>query len=403
MSRATFRDPMPRATFRDVFAVPEFRVVLGSFALHLIAESVKMLALSVLVYAGTGSPLLAALAYVAGFLPQALGGTFLLALADRWRPRRLMVAYELVRFVTTAVLALGVLDPPGAMLLVFAVGSLAPLSHAARSALVADLLDGDAYVLGRSLFTVVSGSMQVVGAGAGGLLLTVTGPSGALWLATAACLVSAAVVRFGLRDHPARSTESSGAIRRTWQVNRALLGDPAVRGLLLAHWLPVSLMVGAEGVLIPYAEKSAGVLLAASAGGMLVGEALVARLLPARQRERLTPWIALLCGLPLLAFLARPDIPVAAVLLALATAGSAYQLGLARRFLGVVPEDRRGQAFGLLSTGVIVAQGLTMAGAGAIAELLPAGTTIAIAGTLSIAATMTLWHVLRSDPAEVLS
>ena len=59
-------------TYREVFAVREYRALLGGFALQLTGETVKMLALAVLVFASTGSPLLAALAYVAGFLPQAL-------------------------------------------------------------------------------------------------------------------------------------------------------------------------------------------------------------------------------------------------------------------------------------------------------------------------------------------
>jgi hypothetical protein len=46
-----------------------------------------MLAHSVTVHAGSGSSVLAALPYVAGFLPYALGGTLLLAYADRWPPR----------------------------------------------------------------------------------------------------------------------------------------------------------------------------------------------------------------------------------------------------------------------------------------------------------------------------
>src|SRR4029453_579947 len=108
----------PRATYRQVFAVGEFRTLLAGFAVFLVSETVQMLALSVLIYASTGSPLLAALAYVAGFLPQALGGGrpgprwrparaevpgslpqalgggVLMAVADRWRPRRVLLGFD---------------------------------------------------------------------------------------------------------------------------------------------------------------------------------------------------------------------------------------------------------------------------------------------------------------------
>ncbi|MEU4221474.1 MFS transporter [Actinoplanes sp. NPDC026623] len=389
-----------RVTYRDVFAVPEFRVLLGTFALLLISESVKMLALSVLVYAGTGSPALAALAYAAGFLPQALGGTLLLSLADRWRPRRLLVAYDVLRLAVTAVLALSVLSPAAAMLLVFVAGSLSPVAQAARTALLADLLEGDAYVLGRSLFTVTSGAMQVVGAAVGGLLLIATGPAGALWLAAAACGLSAVVVRLALAARPARSAGESGAIRQTLRVNGLLLRDAPMRRLLLAQWLPGALMVASEGVVVPYAaqfgrEGAAGILLAAAAFGMLTGEFLVARCAAPVLRERLTPWLALLLGVPLAAFLLRPGLVAAALVLALASAGFSYQLGLARRFLEAAPLQRRGQAFGLAGTGTMVLQGLAMAGGGALAELLAPELVIALAGAASVLATLLLWRTLR--------
>jgi predicted MFS family arabinose efflux permease len=285
---------------------------------------------------------------------------------------------------------------------VFGLGTFAPVTQAARTALLPDLLAGDAYVLGRSLFTVTSAGMQVVGAAVGGLLLAVIGPGRALWVTAAACVVSAAVTRLGLRERPARGAVTTGAVRQTWRVNRALLADPAVRGLLLAQWLPGVLMVAAEGVVVPYTDglgrgSAAGVLLASAAGGMLAGEFVVGRFLPPRVRERLTPWLALLLGVPLLGFALRPGVLPAAILLAVAAAGFAYHLGLARRFLEAAPEAHRGQAFGLANTGTMTLQGLAMAGAGGLAEVLAPGTVMALAGVASVAATVTLWSRLRPE------
>jgi hypothetical protein len=277
--------------------------------------------------------------------------------------------------------------------------------QATRTALLPDLLSGDAYVLGRSLFTVASAGTQVAGAAVGGVLLAVVGPGGALGLTAAACLVSAAVTRFGLADRPARQPAGrpggrrGEAVRQTWRVNRLLLGDPAVRGLLLAQWLPGVLMVAAEGVVVPYAAglgrgSAAGALLAAAAGGMLIGEFVVGRFVPPHLRERLTPWLALLLGVPLTAFVLRPGVVPAAIVLAVAATGFAYHLGLARRFLDAVPPAHRGQAFGLATTGTMTLQGLAMAAAGGLAEVLAPGTVMALAGVASVTATLTLWRRL---------
>ncbi|XTZ16316.1 MFS transporter [Micromonospora echinospora] len=406
------------ATFRDVFAVAEFRVIFASYGVFLIGETVKMLALSVLVYERTGSGLVAALAYVTGFLPHAFGGVFLLALADRWPPRAVIVGYELVRLALVAVLAVGVLPPAGMLGLVFVIGLFGPVSSAARTALLPEILHGDAYVLGRSLLTVASGGTQVVGFAVGGLLLGVVGPYGALWLTAATCALSALLVRFGLRARPGRNRSGpartdgtgptgparTGAVRETWRGNRELLADRRIRGLLLAQWLPGSMLVGAEAVAVPYAAglgpgASAGVLLMAGAFGMLVGDLVVGRFVPPAARERLSPWLALLLGVPVLGFLFRPGLVVAALLFAVAAAGFAYQLGLARRFLDAVPESRRGQAFGLTSTGLMTAQGLAAAGGGALTEVTGPAVAMALAGVASLAATGALWRVLTPEPS----
>ena len=84
---------MTTTSYREVLAVGQFRVLFGSYTLFLTGETVRMLALSVIVYTATGSPLMSALAYAAGFLPYAVGGTLLLAFADRWPPRTVIVSY----------------------------------------------------------------------------------------------------------------------------------------------------------------------------------------------------------------------------------------------------------------------------------------------------------------------
>jgi len=334
----------------------------------------------------------------------------LLSLADRWRPRALMVAGDLLRAATCLVLGAGDL-PIGAMLaLVFAAGVPTPLFSAARAAVLPDVLAGDAYVLGRAVFTTTSAGAQVAGLAAGGGLLAVTGAHGALLITAALSLGSAALTRWGLRDRPARSARPgpagsaphTGAVRTTLRVNRALLADRAIRGLLLAGWLPPMLSVGAEAVYVPYltgegSAWGAGVVLAAAAAGMGAGEFAFGRFAPPAARERLTVPLALLLGVPLLGFAARPGVAGAAALAALAAAGLAYNLGLQRRFLDAVPETVRGQAFGLQTSGLMTAQALGAAVVGAVAELVPAHLAIALSGCGAIAVVLALRGDLRGD------
>ena len=56
----------PRATFRDVFAVREFRALWFSEVLSVAGDRLALVALTLLVFDRTKSPLLAALVYASG-------------------------------------------------------------------------------------------------------------------------------------------------------------------------------------------------------------------------------------------------------------------------------------------------------------------------------------------------
>ncbi|MDA0637276.1 MFS transporter [Nonomuraea sp. MCN248] len=390
------------ATYGEVFAVREFQVLFGSFALLVSGDSIKMLALSVLVYAESGSPGLAAAAYMAGWLPHIAGGMFLLSLADRLPARGLMVAGELVRVVVCLLLAYAGLPVWAMIALVLATGVFAPLFGAARSAMLPDVLPGDAFVLGRSLLGMTSAGAQIAGLAVGGAFLAAAGPQGALAVTAALSALGALFLRFGLPGRRPRqgSAPGRGAVRTTLRVNRTLLADRRVRGLLLASWTPPLCLAGAEAMIVPYlgGQGKAGVVLAAAAAGMAVGEFAVGRFAAPALRERLSLPLALLMGVPWLAFLATPGIVWSAVLAAVSAGCLAYQLGLQRRFVDAVPEEVRGQAFGLLSTGLMTGQAVGAALVGVAGELLTPRLGIVVAGVGGVLAALALFRPLRPEP-----
>ncbi|MFI6499052.1 MFS transporter [Nonomuraea typhae] len=390
------------ATFGEVFAVPEFRVLFGSFALLVGGDSVKMLALSVLVYAQSGSPGLSAAAYMVGWLPYIFGGMFLLSLADRLPPRALMIAGELVRMVVCLLLAFAGLPVWAMLALVLVTGLFSPVFMAARNAMLPDVLPGDAFVLARSLMGVTSAAAQVGGLALGGAFLALTGAHGALAVTAVLSLAAALVLRYGLPYRPARQAKAHGTVRATvratLRVNRELLADPKVRGLLLAAWLPVMCLAGAEAMIVPYmgGQGQAGVVLAAAAVGMAVGEFCVGRFAAPAVRERLSLPLAVLLGVPWLFFVLRPGIFWAAVLAAVASAGLAYQLGLQRRFLDAVPERVRGQAFGLQSSGLMTGQAAGAAIIGGVGEVSGPAPAMVAGGVAAVAVALALFRQLSA-------
>jgi MFS family permease len=406
----------PLTTYRSVFASGQFRVLYGTSLLYGLAFTLEILALSVLVYARTRSPFLAALAFGIGFLPQVLGGALLVSLADRWAPRTAITTGLLARAAPG--LAIGLLpDVPVAAMLALVAGAaaVAPVFSAATAGLLPDLLDGDRYVLGRSIFGLTSSATQIIGLGLGGVVLAVLAPRQLLLVAGAALVAAAVAARFGLHHRPARarSADAHGVLRSSLVGNLALLSDVQVRGLLLAQWLPAWFVTGAESLIVPYTAtigrpaSSAGVLLAALPVGMLAGDLVVGRCLRPVTRERLAFPLAAAMGLPLLVFAVHPSLAVSAALLAVAGLGFGYQLGIQQAFLDSIPTERRGQAFGLNTTGLMGGQGLGPPVAGALATALGVGPAMAVAGAATIVAVLALRSHLRprrpAPPASKLA
>lgn len=143
---------------------------------------------------------------------------------------------------------------------------------------------------------------------------------------------------------------------------------------MLAQWLPVALVAGAEGLIVAYAGERRfapgwyALLMGCLPVGMLVGDLLVGRFLRPPTRERLVVPLVALAGLPLIGFAAEPGVGVASCLLLVSGLGYAYGLGLQRPFLDALPQDGRGQAFGLAGSGSMTLQGVGPVCLGAVAR-----------------------------------
>ena len=231
----------PRATFRDVFAVREFRALWFSEILSVAGDRLALVALTLLVYDRTESPLLAALAYAAGYLPWVIGGLFLADVADR-RPRRsVMVTCDVVRAVLVAAMAVPGVPFAALVALLFATTMFAPPFESARAAITPDILQGENYVLGASVFQTTFLAGQMVGAAGGGLAVAFIGVRAALVVDAATFVVSGLLIGLGTRARPAAAGRRPplSPLARMRDGFRLVFGDQALRTLLLLGWLVV--------------------------------------------------------------------------------------------------------------------------------------------------------------------
>lgn len=382
-------------TYRELFGLAEFGALFASVSLRYAGGTMQGIALGTLVYLRTGSPLLAALSMFGPSAAQVLGASTLLSFADRVRPRAALVGMGWAFAATTAALALPSLPVGALVLIVFVSGLVSAFGGGVQWGLLNQIVPRDGYVLARSLFTMASGVMQMVGFGLGGALVAATSARTTLVIAAALHGGSALLARAGLRDHRPR-VSGRASVGATWRDNRLLWSESRRRYLYLAMWVPNGLIVGCEALFVPYSTRWAGLLLSSSALGMLGGDLLVGRFLtPDRRRRLIEPLRLLLAGPYLLFGLALP-VWVAAALVVLASVGYASTLLLQEQLLAVTPPELSGHALGLSSSGMLTMQAVGAVLAGALATQLPPGTTMACLAVASTLVTLLLTPGLRA-------
>ncbi|MEU6476136.1 MFS transporter [Streptomyces sp. NPDC047017] len=379
-------------SYRDLFRTPEFTPLFLSAAAQNAAGTMSGLALGTLVYRATGSPLLSAVSMFGPSLAQVLGATLFLSAADRLPPRRALTGVSLAFAAGTALLALPGL-PLGALFAVVLVqGLIASLGGGVRWGLLNEILaaDGrDGYLLGRSVFNMMSGLMQITGYATGGALLALVSPGPALLLSAALYAAAAACARLGLTRRPPRAT-GRPSVAVTWRTNARLWSDRPRRLTYLGLWLPNGLMVGCESLYVPYAPAAAGTLFACAALGMLAGDLTVGRLLPPAVRRRAATPLLLLLAVPYLLFALHPPVPVAACLVAFASVGFGASLVQQERLMTLTPDELGGHALGLHSAGMLTFQGVSASLAGALAQATSPATAMTATAAASAAVTLAL-------------
>ncbi|WP_248001970.1 MFS transporter [Streptomyces sp. RPA4-2] len=376
-------------SYSDLFRTPEFTPLFLTSALQGAASTVGGLALGTLVYRATDSPLLSALSMFGPSLAQVLGATTLLSAADRLPPRATTTGIALAFAFGTAAVALPGLPVAAIFGILFALGLVASLSGGVRWGLLNEILPRDGYLLGRSVFNMMSGITQVTGYAAGGFLVAAVSPRVGLLTAAALYLAAAAGTRLGLTR---RAPRASGrpSVARTWRTNALLWSYGPRRTVFLLLWIPNGLIVGCESLFVSYAPEHAGVLFASAAFGMLVGDVTTGRLLAPRVRARLGAPFLLLLATPYLLFALHPGIAVSAACAAVASVGFGSSLIQQERLMALTPEELGGHALGLHSAGMLTLQGVSAALAGSVAQLTSPGAAMTVMATASIAVTAAL-------------
>ncbi|MEU5438470.1 MFS transporter [Streptomyces sp. NPDC020719] len=374
---------------RSVLRVPGMRAVFVAHAVSMAGTLAAEVALSILIFQRTGSALWSALVLVCSFLPYAVGGTILSSLADRFRPRRVLVYCDLLSAVCVAAMLIPGMPTLGLLGLLLVTGFVAPLFQGARAASLSHLLDGDLFPVGRSLLRTISQTAVVTGFAVGSVLVAAVGP---LWLlAVDACsfVISAALIGYCTPAAPAGDPDGErtlqAMVKGSAEGLQHLRTNRALRQLVLLTWAVPGFSSVGDGLAVAYtaeagsAATAAGWLFTGYAIGTVVGELVVARLSPDARRRLITP-LAFGSQIPLIGFFLGPSVVVAAALLALSGAGFACNQGIDPLILAATAPGYRGRLFTVQTSGLMTVQGVGVALSGALGTQLHPGVVIGATG-----------------------
>ena len=380
-----------------MLGVAEFRAVFAADLVSMLGNVLAAVALTVLVYQQTRSPALAASVMARPFMPYLVGGVLLGAVVDRLPPRTVLVACDLASAALIGCMVIPGMPLPVLLVLLFAVGLLSPVYQGARAALLPELLPpGPRYVLGRALMRMVAQSAQIAGYGAGGLLLAILPPRGALLADALSFIASALAVRLGTARRPARASRRGSMARDSLAGLRHVLAHRPTRRILLFSWLVPACAVAPEALAAPYAThigqpaRATGFLLMGIPIGTVAADVIAARLFATRLQRRIIVPAALLTCAPLAAFAASPGLVPAMSLLVVAGLGNAWTAGIDGLLIGTAPAALRNRALALAGAGLMFTQGAGFALWGVAGQVLPPTAAIPVAAAAGAVVAATL-------------
>lgn len=368
----------------------EFRALWLAQILSVVGDQLARVALTLLVFGQTHSPLLAAVTFAASVIPTALGGVALSGIADRLPRREIMIVCDLARAALVVTMALPGMPIAALVCLLFLVTLISAPFTSARAALYPDILAGDRYVVGTAITLTTLQFAQVLGFAAGGVMVGSLGIRTSLLVDAATFVLSAAITRLWVHARAAaraRAHQGGVALVGTLSGLRLVFTDAKLRFPMLLGWLVAVLDVH-EGVSVPLAASvgggavAVGMILAAGALGSTLGAIVFGRFVePVRRLRWMGPLAVASCAV-LILFALGPTLPWILVILALSGVFSCYLIAANAAFVSAAPPEMRGQAFGVAQAGMGLGQGSAMVVAGAAAQQYSSSIVIAVCGLM---------------------
>jgi MFS family permease len=372
------------ATFREVLANGEFRAIFFAGTLSTVGDSMARAAVTALVYKATGSVFASGATFAISYLPWIGFGSVLAAVAERYPYRRTMILSDLARMLTIGLVAVPHVPVPALWGLLFLTALFDPPFRAARSALNAQVLTGDRYVLGLSMMETAVQLSIILGYFLGGTVAAYSPRSAVLFDAVTFGL-SAGIVALWVRPREAalRPERRTHLLRETAEGFGVVFGRPVLRSIAVVVFAGLLFAVVPEGLGAAWAGWLThgkghtghnagwiqGLIMCSMPIGFILGSILISRFVQPQTRQRLIRPFAILAPLALVFAVLNPDVWGVAALAAVSGFAVAAMLPAANGlFVQALPNQYRARAFGVMQSGVQLVQGAAVFATGALAS-----------------------------------
>lgn len=395
---------------------PHFASIWTATLVSAVGSSIHSMAVIWLAYEISGGPLLVSAVAVASLVPDLLFSMPAGALVDRWNRKRVMIAADVVRFVSVGTIPIVAVVAPDSWLLPAVVvaavveGMMAAFVTPARSAVIPRIVDRERLDAANSLLLLTTNAARICYVVGGGLIALI-GTIGAFGI-NAMSFLLAALLLVRVPTSAGRPEESDGEDVE----NRTTIGD-VVHGVRYIGRTPIVLSVvflsmvaglasGPLAVVLPFFVETSlngestgfGLLYGSVFGGTIAGSLAIGASTDGVSDVRgpfmigglATSGVAL-AAVPVVVTGISAPLAGAAVCMALFGAGiAAIQVPGQTLMHTIVPDDHRGRVFSAVKTLALASPPLAIVAAGPLVDRLGPGAVLTIEGGLIVVAAVAL-------------
>jgi MFS family permease len=366
-------------------------------AVSLLGDRLHQVALAVLVYGTTGSPLLTGLVFLAAALPNVLLGPIAGTLVDRWDQKQVLVVSDLLRAMLVVLLPIAALQHIALVYpIVFAITAVSLFFRPAKFAVLPRIVDRHDLMAANSATWTSETLADLIGYPLAGVFVAYLGASlpVAFWADAATYLVSAIVI-LGIAIPPLvqKTARAGGALSGLvadlsdgWRFLRgkaSLYQNTIISAVAQTSiGATIALMIvysrdSLDGTLIPYPQNYAAIETAVGIGNLLGGLAVGAIGMRLRKGWVIAAGFIAMGFATVLLGLTHNEVVAIAAAIAFGIANLAYVIPTQTLFAELTPANMLGRVVSFRSSLVFGAMAVAMAVSGLLAEIMPVGFVLA--------------------------